>query len=72
MRDLARLSELIEHNALRRDHACTGKVAYAHPNHAKHAAKLYGRSRERQMFTYKCPFSGHWHIAKVKYGEEAA
>lgn len=74
-RDDARIAELHAHRALRRDKACTGKVAFPTLNDAKHAAKKVEKKHERKAYAYKCVFAPrgqpHWHISTLRHGEAA-
>lgn len=71
-RDPTRAATLVAQGSIRRAEACEGKAAHATQNDARHAAKLVFASTGHRCATYKCPFADHYHVTKLKHGEDAA
>lgn len=65
-----RAATFVDHGIIKPARACTIKVAYPSKGDARHAAKFVGRKMDRDMTVYRCPFGDHWHLAKVRHGEQ--
>lgn len=66
-----RAEAMVAHGVITKAESCDRKTGYSR-NEARHRAKIVARRTNHRTTTYKCAFCGQYHVAKIKFGEEAA
>lgn len=69
---LERAWAMVRAGIVRKERACDGKAAYPNKNDVRHDAKLVFKRTGRVAVTYKCEWCAHFHLSKLKHGEEVA
>ncbi len=69
-RDHERAARLVSQGVIRQTTACTDKFAYPDRNQARAGAKSVARKTGRKADIYKCPGGPHYHVTKLRHGED--